>query len=58
MGDKYIGSSDILGFELTSEELRFVTTSETLSFELKSYDSSFPVYKIVLDFMDGLGGII
>ena len=46
-----------LMFEITSENLDILNTSETLYFQLKTYDYSFPIFNVVLDFIHSMGGI-
>ncbi len=53
---KFIMNSEIISFKTFN--IDYVNTSEVLSFELKSYDSTMPIYGIVLDFIFETGGIL
>ena len=55
--DRIINSENLLAYELTSNDLRFVTNSNILSFELKSYHAGMPIYAVILNFMFETGGI-
>lgn len=37
--------------------LIFYNSTQVLYFELQSYDGSFPVYQVVLEFITGQGGV-
>ena len=54
--DKIKNITKILAFELTNDNLKFTNTSG-LAFELKSYNSTMPIYTVILDFIFETGGI-
>jgi len=54
--DRITNTTNTLAFELTNNDLKFTNMIE-FAFELKSYNSSMPIYAIILDFMFETGGI-
>jgi len=53
----FFNASRILNFELINNIIKFFNVSRILSFEIRSYHEGFVIYKVVLDFLDDMGGI-
>lgn len=49
--------SESLNFISTEDDLELTTTSDALNLELKTYTGEFPIFQVVLDFIDVMGGI-
>ncbi len=47
----------LLMFGISSTDLEISNTSRVLYFELNTYDYDFPIYYVVLDFINSMGEI-
>ena len=47
-------NTDTLFFDITSDNLKVSYNTTNLFFEVKDFDASFPIYKVLLDFIESM----
>jgi hypothetical protein len=52
---RYVDTSTFLNFDATATSLQCTDYTTCLNFDIDSFDSAFPKFKVLLDFIDSLG---